>query len=182
MQMSVIPLCTVDRNRPGSAARSSAHFAPRLPLLASAFNRASREDTTASSLIDSTPFKPIRARMRRTSSQGMGAKWSLIGGALSVTFYGACSQAATQYRCGTISVPRRFHRRLTGELIRMMINRTFKGLVIGGALAAVAGCQTAPPPVVVPASFTPLGVSAPYLMGDVIGGQKTRAAKMRAAK
>ena len=35
---------------------------------------------------------------------------------------------------------------------------------------------------VVPASFTPLGTTAPYLLGDVIGGQKTRAAKMRTAK
>jgi len=34
----------------------------------------------------------------------------------------------------------------------------------------------------VPASFTPLGVSAPYLMGDVIGGVKARSAKLRAAK
>jgi outer membrane protein OmpA-like peptidoglycan-associated protein len=33
-----------------------------------------------------------------------------------------------------------------------------------------------------PASFTPLGVSAPYLSGDVIGGYRARAAKMRAAK
>src|SRR5207342_2175140 len=31
-------------------------------------------------------------------------------------------------------------------------------------------------------SFTPLGVTAPYLMGDVIGGNKARAAKMKAAK
>ena len=30
--------------------------------------------------------------------------------------------------------------------------------------------------------FTPLGVCAPYLMGDIIGGQRARAAKMRAAK
>jgi len=35
---------------------------------------------------------------------------------------------------------------------------------------------------IVPASFTPLGTTAPYLLGDVIGGQKSRAAKMRAAK
>jgi len=48
---------------------------------------------------------------------------------------------------------------------------------------AVAGCQTSPPPpVVVPAAFRPLGLTAPYLQGDVIGGQKARAAKMRAAK
>jgi outer membrane protein OmpA-like peptidoglycan-associated protein len=65
----------------------------------------------------------------------------------------------------------------------MISNRTFKALVIGAALAAVAGCRSAPPPpVVVPAAFRPLGTSAPYLLGDVIGGQKARAAKMRAAK
>jgi outer membrane protein OmpA-like peptidoglycan-associated protein len=65
----------------------------------------------------------------------------------------------------------------------MESNRIFKALVIGAAIAAVAACQTAPPPpVVVPAAFRPLGTSAPYLLGDVIGGQKARAAKMRAAK
>ena len=65
----------------------------------------------------------------------------------------------------------------------MNSNRTFKALGIGAAIAAVGACQTAPPPpVVVPAAFRPLGTSAPYLLGDVIGGQKARAAKMRAAK
>jgi chorismate mutase len=64
-----------------------------------------------------------------------------------------------------------------------MINRrTFRALFIGCAVAALGACQTSPPPVVVPASFQPLGVSAPYLLGDVIGGQRARAAKMRAAK
>ena len=64
----------------------------------------------------------------------------------------------------------------------MTINRSFKALMFGCAVAALAGCQTAPPPMAVPAAFTPLGVTAPYLMGDVIGGYKARAAKMRAAK
>lgn len=64
----------------------------------------------------------------------------------------------------------------------MKVNRSFSTFVVGCSLAALAGCQTAPPPVVVPAAFRPLGVSAPYLMGDVIGGQRARAAKMRAAK
>jgi outer membrane protein OmpA-like peptidoglycan-associated protein len=64
----------------------------------------------------------------------------------------------------------------------MTINRSFKALILGCAVAAIAGCQTAPPPVVVPASFTPLGITAPYLMGEVIGGYRARAAKMRAAK
>jgi outer membrane protein OmpA-like peptidoglycan-associated protein len=63
-----------------------------------------------------------------------------------------------------------------------MITRSFSALVLGCALAALAGCQTAPPPMVVPAAFTPLGTAAPYLLGDVIGGQKARAARMRAAK
>ena len=54
--------------------------------------------------------------------------------------------------------------------------------IVAGSIAALAGCRTAPPPMVVPASFTPLGVNAPYLMGDVIGGLKARQAKMRAAR
>lgn len=65
----------------------------------------------------------------------------------------------------------------------MISNRTLKALGIGAAIVAVAACQSAPPPpVIVPAVFRPLGTSAPYLLGDVIGGQKARAAKMRAAK
>jgi outer membrane protein OmpA-like peptidoglycan-associated protein len=65
----------------------------------------------------------------------------------------------------------------------MTIHRSLRALLVGCALAVVVGCQTSPPPaVVVPASFTPLGTSAPYLLGDVIGGERARAAKMRAAK
>jgi outer membrane protein OmpA-like peptidoglycan-associated protein len=65
----------------------------------------------------------------------------------------------------------------------MTINRSIKALVLGCAVAAIAGCETAPPPPApVPASFTPLGVAAPYLLGDVVDGHKARAAKMRAAK
>ena len=64
----------------------------------------------------------------------------------------------------------------------MKISRGLKALLLGSGVAVVAGCQTAPPPPPVPAAFTPLGTSAPYLMGDVIGGSKARAAKMKAAK
>jgi outer membrane protein OmpA-like peptidoglycan-associated protein len=64
----------------------------------------------------------------------------------------------------------------------MIINRPLKALVLACGFAAVAGCQTAPPPMVVPASFRPLGTAAPYLLGDVIGGERARAVKMRAAK
>jgi outer membrane protein OmpA-like peptidoglycan-associated protein len=64
----------------------------------------------------------------------------------------------------------------------MTIDRSLKALAIGCAIAALGACQTAPPALVVPASFTPLGTTAPYLLGDVIGGERARAAKMRAAK
>lgn len=64
----------------------------------------------------------------------------------------------------------------------MRIKNSSKAFGLGCAIAIVAGCQTAPPPVAVPAAFTALGTSAPYLLGDVIGGQRARAAKMRAAK
>src|SRR5947209_12461300 len=65
----------------------------------------------------------------------------------------------------------------------MTMLRTAKAIAVVCAIVAAAGCQTAPPqPVLVPAAFRPLGVSAPDLMGDVTGGQHARAAKMRAAK
>jgi len=70
---------TVERKRPGSAERSSAHRAPLLPLFAIALSRASREETIAISLIARTPLRQIRAKMMRTSIQGMGDKWSLMG-------------------------------------------------------------------------------------------------------
>jgi len=63
----------------------------------------------------------------------------------------------------------------------MDLRRTLRA-VLSCSILALAGCETAPPPVVRPAAFTPLGVSAPYLSGDVIGGHRARAAKMRAAK
>ena len=65
----------------------------------------------------------------------------------------------------------------------MTISRSLKAVLAGGAIVAVAGCQTTPPPPPpVPAAITALGTSAPYLMGDVIGGSKARATKMKAAK
>jgi outer membrane protein OmpA-like peptidoglycan-associated protein len=63
----------------------------------------------------------------------------------------------------------------------MTINRSLMALTLACAMA-LPGCRSAPPPMVVPASFTPLGVTAPYLLGDVIGIRKNREAKMRAAK
>jgi outer membrane protein OmpA-like peptidoglycan-associated protein len=70
-----------------------------------------------------------------------------------------------------------------GELARMTIHRWTRTLALASLIAALAACETAPPPPApIPASFTPLGVSAPYLMGEIIGGYRPRAAKMRAAK
>lgn len=65
----------------------------------------------------------------------------------------------------------------------MSVKWSLKWLRMGSAVALLAGCQTAPPPpMVVPAAFSPLGTAAPYLLGDVVGGYKARAAKMKAAK
>lgn len=65
----------------------------------------------------------------------------------------------------------------------MTRNRSLIAVLLCCTSAVLAGCRSAPPPpMMVPASFTPLGVSAPYLAADVIGGSKARAAKMRAAK
>ena len=64
----------------------------------------------------------------------------------------------------------------------MHIRRPLAAVILSCSMLAIAGCATAPPPLARPASFTPLGVTAPYLYGDVIGGHRSRAAKMRAAK
>lgn len=49
-------------------------------------------------------------------------------------------------------------------------------------VATLSACSSAPPPMARPEAFTPLGLGAPYLSGDVIGGTQSRGAKMRAAK
>ena len=66
----------------------------------------------------------------------------------------------------------------------MRLRSTFSLALLGCVVGALAGCETAPPPppLVRPAAFTPLGLNAPYLYGDVIGGHRSRAAKMKAAK
>jgi outer membrane protein OmpA-like peptidoglycan-associated protein len=64
----------------------------------------------------------------------------------------------------------------------MHVRRPLAAVILSCSMLAIAGCETAPPPLERPAAFTPLGVTAPYLYGDVIGGHRARAAKMRAAK
>lgn len=48
-------------------------------------------------------------------------------------------------------------------------------------LATLSACG-GPPPMTRPEAFTPLGLGAPYLSGNIIGGVQSRSAKMRAAK
>jgi len=67
----------------------------------------------------------------------------------------------------------------------MQLPRPLSAAVLACGIAALAACSTAPPaPPVIPrpAEFTPLGLGASYLSGDVIGGHKARSAKMKAAK
>ena len=64
----------------------------------------------------------------------------------------------------------------------MTVSRIFPALAVCSILLAVAACRSAPPPVIAPpAAFIPLGISAPYLSGDVVNGRKARAARMKAA-
>src|SRR6185295_645159 len=66
----------------------------------------------------------------------------------------------------------------------MQFRRPMSAAVLGCGLLVLAACSTAPPAPILPrpAEFTPLGLGASYLAGDVIGGKKARSAKMRAAK
>lgn len=65
----------------------------------------------------------------------------------------------------------------------MSVRRSLSAIFLGCSIGLLACCNTAPAPVLVrPASFTPLGLNAPYLYADVIGGRKSRATKMRSAK
>lgn len=56
-------------------------------------------------------------------------------------------------------------------------------IILACSITALSSCETAPPPPLVrPAAFIALGLNAPYLYSDVIGGRRARAVKMRAAK
>ena len=72
MPTSVMPICTVERNLPGSAASASAAFAPALPCWAAERSRAVRAETMASSLMAKTPLSKISPAIMRRSVQGKG--------------------------------------------------------------------------------------------------------------
>ena len=65
----------------------------------------------------------------------------------------------------------------------MPASRRLSWIALAGSAAVLTACATgAPPPPPRPAVFTPLGLGAAYLSGDVIGGTRARSAKLRAAK
>ena len=68
-----MPICTVERNLPGSAAIPSAIFTEPVSLPAAIFSRAGRAETIASSDMASSPFSRIRLMMMTRSVQGKGA-------------------------------------------------------------------------------------------------------------
>ncbi len=80
--MPVMPICTVERKRPGSADRSSAGCAPRRPALAIACRRGRRDETIASSDMANRPLMTINASTMTRSSQGKGRQvgWRGHGG------------------------------------------------------------------------------------------------------
>ena len=68
----VIPICTVERNLPGSPASSSAVAAATLPPSALACRRVCLAETIASSDIAKTPLSTINPAMMIRSVQGKG--------------------------------------------------------------------------------------------------------------
>jgi len=69
---SVMPIYTVERNFPGSAASASATLAPLLPSSAATFKRAGRAETIASSDMENKPLSTTRPTMMKASGQGNG--------------------------------------------------------------------------------------------------------------
>jgi hypothetical protein len=72
MPIRVMPICTVERNLPGSVASASAHSAPPLPFSAAILSRAGRAETIASSDMENRPLSRMSPAMTRTSVQGNG--------------------------------------------------------------------------------------------------------------
>jgi len=74
--ISVMPICTADRNRPGLAERARALCAPGLPAAAIAFRRGHLADTTASSESAKRALRRMRARTISSSVTSFAADGS----------------------------------------------------------------------------------------------------------
>src|SRR3990167_7303138 len=72
MPIRVMPICTVDRNLPGSAASASAVLAAPLLFSAAKRNRFVRAETIASSDIEKTPLSRINPTRIARLNQGNG--------------------------------------------------------------------------------------------------------------
>jgi len=68
MLTTVMPTCTVGRNRCGSSASTRARAAPASPLRSSTARRARLDETSASSLIANQPLIRISSSMTRIST------------------------------------------------------------------------------------------------------------------
>ena len=66
--IKLMPTCAELRNFPGSSPRRSATAAPLLPSAAMTLRRAGREETTASSDMESKPLHSTRTRTMRSST------------------------------------------------------------------------------------------------------------------
>ena len=181
-----MPICTVDRKRLGSAASSSAALAPADPDLAIAFNRASRDETIASSLIANTPLSAISARIRTMSNQGMGAKGPLMIEA------SPCRQSARRGKARRRSISIRNYRRRPPfpTAIPIQIRRISNASLSAPSPRSPCRARSSPPPPAPPIPYTGrrtisktaigagVGLLGGYLAGDVVGGRSDRTAKI----
>ena len=68
MAVNVIPICVVEINLSGWLARSKASFARLSPLFACASSLTLRDETSAISTIEKTPFNIIRQELLKCQS------------------------------------------------------------------------------------------------------------------
>ena len=69
--MSVMPICTVDKNRLGALARSRAAWALRSPFLAAVSSLDLRDETKAISDIEKIPFNIVSNRIMSSSTKDL---------------------------------------------------------------------------------------------------------------
>src|SRR3990167_4732321 len=135
-----MPICTVDRKRGGSAARSSATGAPVTARLARVSSRAFREETIAISDRARTPLIIVRRRMMAISTMNIGVRpgcWSVCSGA------SGCAPRATS---GALSGPARRYddafeeaAEVVGQIVDMVVVAALELPVLVEDFAGPAG-------------------------------------------